>query len=59
MAQRVLVTGASGGFGRLIVETLRKQGHVVVASIRAVADRNRDAAVYAAFGMSDTLRLKG
>lgn len=28
MAVRVLVTGASGGFGRLIVETLRKQRHV-------------------------------
>lgn len=44
MAERVLVTGASAGFGRLIVETLLRRGHVVVASMRAVADRNRDVA---------------
>lgn len=64
MAERVPVTGAIAGFGRLMVETLGKQRHVRLGIGDALAPCNEAAAtlqagVYAAFGMSDTLRLKG
>lgn len=36
----VLVTGASSGFGRLTAESLARAGHVVVAGMRSIADRN-------------------
>jgi NAD(P)-dependent dehydrogenase (short-subunit alcohol dehydrogenase family) len=36
----ILVTGASNGFGRLTAEALAKAGHIVYASMRAVAGRN-------------------
>ena len=44
MAQTILVTGSNSGFGRLTVETLARQGHVVFAGMRAVAGRNAPAA---------------
>ena len=44
MAQTILVTGSNSGFGRLTVETLARQGHVVFAGMRAVAGRNEAAA---------------
>lgn len=44
MAQTILVTGSNSGFGRLIVETLARQGHSVFAGMRAVAGRNASAA---------------
>ena len=40
----ILVTGSSKGFGRLIVETLLKDGHRVVAAMRDVEGKNRDVA---------------
>jgi NAD(P)-dependent dehydrogenase (short-subunit alcohol dehydrogenase family) len=40
----VLITGSSGGFGRLITETLAGEGHTVYASMRGVAGRNEKAA---------------
>ena len=44
MAQTILVTGSSSGFGRLTVETLARQGYRVFAGMRAVAGRNAPAA---------------
>jgi NAD(P)-dependent dehydrogenase (short-subunit alcohol dehydrogenase family) len=44
MAQTMLVTGSTSGFGRLTVETLARQGHTVFAGMRAVAGKNAPAA---------------
>jgi NAD(P)-dependent dehydrogenase (short-subunit alcohol dehydrogenase family) len=44
MAQIILVTGSTSGFGRLMVETLARQGYIVFAGMRAVAGRNAPAA---------------
>lgn len=44
MAQTMLVTGSTSGFGRLTVETLARQGHIVFAGMRAVAGKNAPAA---------------
>src|SRR6266852_4331166 len=44
MAQTILVTGSTSGFGRLTVETLARQGYVVFAGMRAVAGKNASAA---------------
>jgi NAD(P)-dependent dehydrogenase (short-subunit alcohol dehydrogenase family) len=41
---KVLITGASGGFGKLTVETLIKKNHQVAASMRGVKDKNKKAA---------------
>ncbi|MEO1435616.1 MAG: SDR family oxidoreductase [Bacteroidota bacterium] len=44
MSKRVLITGANGGFGWLTVETLLKNGHQVVGSVRGINGKNKDAA---------------
>ncbi len=53
MSQKILITGASGGFGKLTVNTLLQQGHQVAASMRnpngknkAVADELRNAGAH-------------
>ncbi len=44
MAQTILVTGSTSGFGRLTIETLARQGHIVFAGMRAVTGKNASAA---------------
>ncbi|MEM8940930.1 MAG: SDR family oxidoreductase [Pseudomonadota bacterium] len=44
MSQKVLVTGASSGFGQLTVNTLLEAGHTVIASMRDPNGRNRSVA---------------
>lgn len=43
MTQTILVTGSTSGFGRLIVETLARQGHIVFAGMRATTGKNAPA----------------
>jgi NAD(P)-dependent dehydrogenase (short-subunit alcohol dehydrogenase family) len=43
-AQTILVTGSNSGFGRLTVETLARQGHIVFAGIRELTGKNATAA---------------
>ncbi len=44
MTKRILITGASGGFGKLTAETLLKSGHGVVASMRNSQSKNMNVA---------------
>jgi len=44
MAQTILVTGSTSGFGRLTVETLARQGYSVFAGMRGAAGKNASAA---------------
>ena len=46
MSNKVLVTGANGGFGSLIIETLLNAGHSVVGSMRDPNGRNAEASSY-------------
>lgn len=43
-SQVILVSGSNSGFGRLIVETLARQGHTVFAGIRNSTSKNAAAA---------------
>lgn len=38
---KVLITGASGGFGKLTVKALIKKNHQVAASMRGIKDKNK------------------
>ncbi len=44
MEQKILITGASGGFGKLTVNTLLENGHKVAASMRDTGGKNKDIA---------------
>ena len=41
---KILVTGTSTGFGKLIAESLIKEGHDVAATMRGVGGKNRASA---------------
>jgi NAD(P)-dependent dehydrogenase (short-subunit alcohol dehydrogenase family) len=44
MEKKILITGASGGFGKLTVLTLLKKGHQVAASMRDAEGKNKSVA---------------
>src|SRR5262245_26357258 len=44
MPKRILITGASSGFGRDTAETLHRVGHIVYAALRDAEGKNRTAA---------------
>ena len=44
MSYKIMITGASGGFGKLIVEHLLKSGHSVVGTMRNVETKNAEVA---------------
>jgi NAD(P)-dependent dehydrogenase (short-subunit alcohol dehydrogenase family) len=44
MKKIVFITGTSTGFGKLMVETLSKAGHTVIAGMRGVNSKNEKVA---------------
>lgn len=44
MAQNILITGASSGFGKLMVQTLLAKGNTVFASMRGINGKNKSVA---------------
>ncbi|MEM9326753.1 MAG: SDR family NAD(P)-dependent oxidoreductase [Bacteroidota bacterium] len=44
MSQKVLITGANGGFGKITVHSLLKGGHQVAATMRGIEGKNKEAA---------------
>jgi len=44
MKQTIFITGTSTGFGKLMTETLSREGHTVIAGMRAIQGKNADVA---------------
>ncbi|MBT8292851.1 MAG: SDR family oxidoreductase, partial [Eudoraea sp.] len=44
MSKKVLITGTSSGFGKLIANTLLDKGHTVIASMRGIDGKNKNVA---------------
>lgn len=44
MSKKILITGTSAGFGKLIAVTMAKEGHSVIAAMRNVTTKNAAAA---------------
>lgn len=44
MSKKILLTGASGGFGFLTAKTLIEQGHTVVGTMRSTSGKNEEVA---------------
>lgn len=44
MSKTIFITGTSSGFGKLMAETFLKEGHQVIATMRDVEGRNKEAA---------------
>ncbi len=44
MSKKILLTGASGGFGFLTAKLLTEQGHTVVGTMRSASGKNEDVA---------------
>ncbi|TAL39784.1 MAG: SDR family NAD(P)-dependent oxidoreductase [Spirochaetes bacterium] len=51
MSKKIIITGASGGFGRLTTSTLLRKGHTVIAAMRDPSGKNK--------GVADTLTREG
>lgn len=44
MTQKILITGSSGGFGKLMVSTLLSKGYQVAAAMRGIDGKNKNVA---------------
>ena len=44
MTKKILITGSSGGFGKLTALTLLQKGHCVAASMRDINGKNKSVA---------------